>query len=204
MKEPAFPFQFDFRDLTNEAKRRFGNRVGDVTISLPFLSFSVKPTNLDKEVAREITIRLKNRRVLDSRECCDNCIDEALGSLQSIRGLLVDQQVKLSHATQGPLYLVSEYMLESIRQFLTFKQKLDQLDEGADVDAPSSFRRQPDIREKYFAALEMLRGHLNPCRVQVAAIADVTLPDFSSDQGYKDAWQIEAYEQPALHDNPAT
>jgi hypothetical protein len=142
--------------------------------------------------------------VLDSRECCDNCIDKALESLQGIRGLLVDQQVKLSHATEGSLYLISEYMLESIRQFLTFKQRLDQLDEGAGIDAPNDFRRQPDIREKYFAALEMLRGHLNPCRLQVAAIADIKLPDFSSDQGYKDAWQLEAYEDPALPDNSAT
>ena len=94
MKEPAFPFQFDFRDLTNEAKRRFGNRVGDVKINLPFLSFSVRPTSLEKEVAREITIRLKNKRVLNSRECCDNCIDKALESLQGIRGLLVDQRQK--------------------------------------------------------------------------------------------------------------
>ena len=95
-------------------------------------------------------------------------------------------------------------MLESIRQFLTFKQRLDQLDEGVDVDAPRSFHRQQDVREKYFAALEMLRGHLNSCRVQVAAMGDIKLPDFSSDQGYEDAWQLEAYEQPALPDNPAT
>ena len=58
-------------------------------------------------MAREIVIRMANRRVLNSWECCDNCIDQALESLQKIRQLLVDQQVKFSKATDGPLYELS-------------------------------------------------------------------------------------------------
>lgn len=190
--------QFDFRDLTSEAKRRFGNHVGDITINLPFVSFSVNPTSAETEAAKEIAIRLKNRRVLDSKECCDHCIDEALDSLQTIRQLLVDKQVELSHATESTLYLLTEYMLEAIRQFLTFKQRLDQADTDSDLHLPSDFHRPQQVREKYFAALEILRGHLNGCRKQIAAIGDISLPSFKSNLEREEAWKLEAYKQPKM------
>jgi len=35
----------------------------------------------ERTVARELVIRLKDRRVISAFECCDDCIDRALASL---------------------------------------------------------------------------------------------------------------------------
>jgi hypothetical protein len=191
------PFKFDFDKLVATARRKLNNRVDGITISFPFVSVSVCPDDLEQQVAREIVIRMADRRVLNSSECCDNCIDQALESLQKIRQLLVDQQVKLSKATDGPLYLMIEFMLESIRQFLTFEQRL-RAPEHSQSRRPeaSDFRRPRVERESYFAALEMLRGHLYRCLTQVAAIAKVQIPKIGEGMRYAAAWQMEAYKSP--------
>jgi hypothetical protein len=62
--------------------------------------------NQKRQVARELVIRLIDRRVLSAWECCDDCIDRALVSLQEIRQILVDKQVALSDMPEGPLYLL--------------------------------------------------------------------------------------------------
>ena len=195
MRELESPFRFNFKNLTAKAKSKFGNRVDGVSINLPFVSFTVNPDDKESDVAREIVIRLADRRVLSARECCDNCIDAALESLQSIRSILVDKQVELSHKSDGSLYLVIEYMLEGIRQFLTFQQRLQQVDETAvPLQLPSSFRRSRTTREKYFAALEMLRAHLHRSLLQIATIAKMDIPRIASNMRYDQAWQLEAYE----------
>lgn len=68
----------------------------------------MKPDKMERKVAREVVIRLADRRVLTSAECCDNCIDQALASLQEIRRIIVDKQVELSHHTA--LYYTSFLM----------------------------------------------------------------------------------------------
>ena len=95
MKSGTTPFKFDIGDLLSRARRQLNNRLGNVTLSLPFLSIAVNPNNREQQIAREIVIRLKDRRVLSARECCDNCIDRALTSLQEIRQTLVNKQVEL-------------------------------------------------------------------------------------------------------------
>ena len=197
MKDPKLPFRFDFAKLLEKAKTQFGNRVEGVAINLPFVSFSVKPEDAELKVAKEIVIRMSDKRVLNAFECCDNCIDRALESLQSIRAMLVEKQVELSHAENGSLYLLIELMLEGIRQFLTFQERLEQLDNTQHlIYAPSDFRRQRDTREQYFAALEMLRAHLHRSLLQVAAIAKIDIPKILSNMRYSQAWQLEAYERP--------
>jgi hypothetical protein len=153
---------------------------------------------LEQKVAREIVIRVADRRVLNASECCDNCIDEALGSLQKIRDFLVNKQVELSHAMDGPLYLLIELQLEAIRQFLTFEQRIKASASPTElrVHVPNDFRRPPDQREQYFAALEMLRGHLHRCLLQTAKIADTSIPKIAEHMRYEEAWQLEAYEKP--------
>lgn len=74
-------FKLDMTSLLARARRH----MGDVTINLPFISFGVSPDDQERRVAREVVIRLKDRRVLSAWECCDNCIDNALASLQEIR-----------------------------------------------------------------------------------------------------------------------
>jgi len=179
-------------------------RVDGLSINLPFISFRVNPNDLEQRVAREIVIRMADRRVLNASECCDNCIDQALVSLQKIREFLVNKQVELSHAADSPLYLLIEFQLEAIRQFLTFEQRMNSPRGGAPeplVHAPSDFRRPRDQREQYFAALEMLRAHLHRCLLQVAKIGDTPIPKIAEHMRYEETWQLEVYEKPPELEN---
>jgi len=197
MRDLKPPFKFDFRKLLKDARRKLNTRVGSVSIKLPFLSFSLTPEDFEKRIAREVVIRMADRRILNSFECCDNCIDQALKSLQEIRRLLVDKQVELSGIPDSPLYLLIELQVEAIRQFLTFEQKFNEIASSKPLilGVISDFRKISLGREQYFAALEMLRAHLHRCLIQVAKIADTELPKISKHMRYDESWQLEAYEE---------
>ena len=92
MRSGSIPFRFDLTELLSRARRQFNKRVGNVTLSLPFISMAVSLKDRERQVAREILIRLKDRRVLSARECCDNCVERALASLQEIRKVLRSQR----------------------------------------------------------------------------------------------------------------
>ncbi|WP_143596317.1 hypothetical protein [Tistlia consotensis] len=196
------PFRFDLTALIQRARRELARRTDgvSVTLSLPFLSFTATPADIERRVAREVVIRMSDRRVLSAQECCDTCIDQALESLQSIRSVLVDKQVELAHLADGPLYLLLEVMLEGVRQFLTFEQRLSSQGHERDYGDPRDFHRPLDQREAYFGALEALRGHLSRCLGQVAVIANVELPSIGMIAAYQEAWPLEAYtkRQPKL------
>jgi hypothetical protein len=66
MRSRNIPFKFDMIDLLARARRQFSKHVGNVTLSLPGLSIAVSPKDRERQVAREILIRLKDRRVLSS------------------------------------------------------------------------------------------------------------------------------------------
>jgi hypothetical protein len=188
------PFKFDLSELFARARRQFSNRFGGLTVSLPFFSFSVNPDDREQLIAREIVIRLKDRRVLSAWECCDNCIDRALESLQEIRRTLIDKQVELSGAQEGPLYLLIDMMLFGIRQFFTYVEMLEPSDDarGPHPRFPD-FQRPPDTRQAYFDALELLRGHLSRCLSQIAAIASMQVPTDGLIAKYQGPWATEAY-----------
>jgi hypothetical protein len=175
------PFRFDLSRLIS-AMRRLSGAVDGVTVRLPFVSVAVKPRDVERKVAREVVIRMADRRVLNSRECCDGCIKEALTSLEKIRRLIVDKQVELADHTHGALYLLLEAMAEAIRQFSTFEQRL--------VGHPR------DRQQQYFAALETLRAHLHRVLLQVARVADIEIPKIVDYMRYEEAWKVEAYVQP--------
>ena len=198
MRDLPPPFRFDFRSLLKAWRRKLNTRIDGVSISLPFLSFKVNPTDIEQRVAREVLIRMANRRVLSSSECCDNSIDQALESLQGIRALLEQQQVELAQAMDSPLYLLLEFQLEALRQFLTFEQRLKAKPHRGGIVLPQApdAHRAPDTRDSYFAALEMLRSHLHRCLIQVAKIGDVSVPKFTDHIRYDEAWQLTAYEKP--------
>ena len=196
MKNLSPPFKFDVLSLVGKAKRHAKKRVDGVTIKLPFVSFSVKPDDLEQKAAREIIIRLSDKRVLNAFECCDSCVEQALASLQDIRTLLVDKQVELSALVDGGLYLVVELMLEGIRQFFTFEEGLRTT--NPEFPGKVHSRSHGQGLEPYFAALEMLRGHLYRCLAQVAIVADTSIPKISQHMRYEDAWQLEAYRRPAM------
>jgi hypothetical protein len=118
MKSGAIPFKFDMGDLLARAKRQVNSRLGDVTLNLPFISIAVSPKDRERQMARELVIRLRDRRVLSAWECCDGCIDNALKSLSEIRQIIVDKQVELAELHDGPLYLLLDTMALGLRQFM--------------------------------------------------------------------------------------
>lgn len=171
------PFRFDIGESI--ARLRAVARVDGVSIRLPGISVNVKVDDIEKRVAREIVIRLADRRVLNSRECCDSCISNALASLEEIRALLVDKQVQLADVNDRPLFLLISIALEGIRQFLTFEERTKQharrlsggaVDEDAGFPAPGFF-----YCERYLRALEQLRAHLFRTLAQIAALADLEI-----------------------------
>ena len=202
MRNLAPPFRFDLRSLLKRARQKVNSQVDGVSINLPFVAFNVRPDDLQQSVAREIVIRLADRRVLNAFECCDDCIEKALESLQDIRSELVEKQVAMAKMTDSPVYLLVEFMLEGIRQFLTFEQHLRHPSAMSKLVLPDSLtnHRLPEQREQYFAALEMLRAHLHRCLLQIAKIADIQIPKIADSMRYDDAWQLEAYEKPRLPD----
>ena len=196
MRDLQPPFQFNVSELIGKARRHIKKRVDGIAINLPFVSFSVRPHDLELKIAREVVIRLADKRVLNAFECCDSCIEQAVASLRDIRSLLVDKQVELSGQVDGSLYLILELMLEGIRQFFTFE-------EGLRISNPQfpgelCTRMSRKDLEPYFAALEMLRGHLYRCLIQVAALANTEIPKISEHMRYKDEWQLDAYEKPKI------
>jgi len=180
MRDLKPPFKFDLSALIGRI-RRLPIAVDGVSLSVPFLSVSIKPFHVERRVAREVVIRLANRRVLNAFECCDDCIDRALTSLQEIRRL-IDKQVELSDCPESSLYLLLELMADALRQFFTFEQRLG---------------RRFESREAYFATLEMLRAHVHRVLLQVAKIAETDIPTIAQNMRYDEAWQLEAYERPA-------
>jgi hypothetical protein len=201
MRTGAILFKFDMANLLKRMWRNVNRRLGDVTLNLPFISVSVSPKNKERQVAKELVIRLKDRRVLSAWECCDDCIDNALASLQEIRSTLVDKQVELSDIQEGPLYLLIEMMAQGIRQFLTYEELLKRGDDTLPHPRFEDFHRPHDVRQAYFDALEMLRGHLSRCLGQIAAIAGMDMPTDGLIANYQGPWQVEAYVKPQLPQN---
>jgi hypothetical protein len=196
MRSGDIPFKFDLTDLLARARRQISGRVGNITLNLPFVSVEVSPKDREREVAREIVLRLRDRRVLSAWECCDNCIDNALASLREIRQLIVDKEVELADMQDGPLFLLLDAMAAGIRQFMTFEEWLRRDEPAAPHPRFGEFHRPGDVRQAYFDGLEILRGHLSRCLGQIARIAGMPLPDEGVIAHYQGPWQLEAYSEP--------
>jgi hypothetical protein len=191
--------KFDIAALLTRFRKLPVEAEATVSIRLPGLQLTARVDDVEKRVARELMVRLADKRVLNAQECCDSCIEGALASLQEIRQLLVDKQVELVKRTDSPLYLLLEMMTEGIRQFLTFEQNLGL--------AQASSPRSPEVREAYFTGLAALRAHLNGTATQIAAMADVPVPLVNASMRPNEVWDLEAYdldqvELEARHDRP--
>lgn len=183
MHDMRAPFKFDIVSLLARFRSLPVDLDATVTIGLPGLKITAKVDDVERRVARELVIRLADRRVLNAWECCDDCIQQALQSLQEIRRLLVDKQVELAGRTESPVYLLLELMAEGIRQFFTFEQSIHGYDDSS----------SPEDRDGYFAALEALRAHIFKTMIQVAAVGDVSIPKISDAMRYDDTWDADAY-----------
>ena len=186
--------EFRFDTLFEKAQRLANKYVGDVSINLPFITVSIRPDDIEKRVARELMVRLPDKRVLNSKECCDGCIDRSLASIQEIRSILVEKQVELSHLHDGGLYLLIEYMAEGIRQFITVTERQQA---RPVIEAYGNMRPQ-DAREYYFAALQHLRGHVHSCLSQVAKVAGMETPKVEAYLRSDSEWDQKAYIAPSI------
>ncbi|MCW2337494.1 GNAT superfamily N-acetyltransferase [Sphingobium sp. B2D3A] len=165
-------------------------------MNLPFVSIAVSPKDRERQVARRIVLRLRDRRVLSAWECCDDCIENALASLNEIRQLIVDKEVELADLQDGPLFLLLDAMAAGIRQFMTYEELLRRADDAPPHPRFADFHRPEDVRQGYFDGLEILRGHLSRCLGQIAVIAGMPVPSDGIIASYQGAWQLDAYEQP--------
>ena len=192
-------FKFNANSLLKRARQKVNANVEGVNVSLPGLTFRVKPLDHEQAVAREIVIRMKDRRVLSATECCDDCIDRALASLQEIRAMLVNQQVALKSIPDCTLFILTDFMLVGIRDFLTYEQRLKRMPQSElFVPHHRDFRRPPEQRELYKTALDTLRAHLHRCLRQVYQIAGLDPDDINTPVKYSEQWDLAAYKLPAL------
>lgn len=95
-------------------------------------------------------------------------------------------------------------MTQGIRQFLTYEEWLRRSENEPISDRQRDFHRPPDVRQAYFDALELLRGHLSRCLGQVAAIAGMDLPQDGLIQRYQGVWEAAAYLPPPGFDASAS
>lgn len=194
MRSGDIQFKFDLTDLLARARRQVASRVGDITLNLPFVSIAVSPKDHERRVAREIVLRMRDRRVLSAWECCDDCIDRAIASLNEIRQFIVDKEVELAELQDGPLFLLLDAMGTGIRQFMTFEELLRRDESASPHPRFGEFHRPPDARQAYFDGLEILRGHLSRCLGQIALIAGMPAPTGGIIENYQGPWQLEAYQ----------
>jgi len=191
MRDLIPPFKFNLISLIEKGRKYLNKHITGVTISLPFISFPISPKDVEIKVAKEIIIRLADRRVLCSIECCSNCAKSALDSLHEIRSFLVDKQVELRDQTDNPLYLIIEFMLEAIRQFFTFEEKIRPENNETTLLLTNNFAH--DREQQYLSAIEMLRQHIYRCLIQVSKIAEIDISKNDRYLRYDEKWQLEAY-----------
>lgn len=193
MKTGAINFNFDVSDVIARALRSLPASDTAIAFMLPYVTVLAVPSPLERRVANELLIRLSDRRALSSRECCDNCINEALRSLQEIRSILLERRIELADEQEGILNQIIDLMLAAIRQFLTFEQRLASAC-IAKPDTANEFNRSEGDCQTYFDALEQLRGHLSRCLGQIAVVAGLSVPSDGFIAGYQGPWEMQAYE----------
>ena len=66
MKNRKTDLKFNFQSILSKRVKQAKDSLDSITINLPFLSFSIKPENKEKLAAREIVIRLADKRVLNA------------------------------------------------------------------------------------------------------------------------------------------
>ena len=170
------PLTIEFEGFKNEVieLKRIESPNG-ISITIPFYEFNFLPNEDEIKIAKEVIIRLRGRRVLNSRECCDNCIERALESISKIRYELVELQVKLSDL-ESPLFLLLDFAIHGIKRFLTYTE----------------YYKPRENMQKYFEALAVIRGHLLRTITEIAKIGSVEV-DFGFRYDSSEEWEEKIY-----------
>ena len=145
-------------DLRNNKKIEIEN----IGLSFPLgINIAFKPTTEDSDIARKTVIKLINRRILNSKECCGNCINESVKSLREIKSDLVGVQLELTNISKTPLFYYVEYINIAINSFLDFMERnSESVDQNKDI---------------YFDALEKIRNHIGKCLKEIANIGSIEI-----------------------------
>ena len=72
--------KFDVSSILQRVKTLPKLKVKGVSINLPFITIDMAASDIERKIAREVLIRLRDKRVLVAWECCDSCIKNALGA----------------------------------------------------------------------------------------------------------------------------
>ena len=141
----------------------FDNRknvaLDSISLSFPFgVNIQIKPVESEIKIAREVIIKLIDRRILNAAECCAECIQRAIDSLKEIKADLIDIKCKLTDNINRPIYYFIDYIVLSINSFLDFIERYK-------IDMEMN-------RPTYFDALEKLRRHIAKCMVEISKIGE--------------------------------
>ncbi len=159
-------YKLDFKIPKYKAKiiesHKFNKIVDSVSLSFPFgVSLNYKPKTSDIEIARDIVIKLIDRRVLNSKECCGNCINDSINSIKEIKSDLIGIKSKLLNNLDEPLYYLIDYIIAGINVFFDFMERYSN-----DIEAN---------KEIYFSALETIRNHTTDCLHEISKIGNIKI-----------------------------
>jgi len=136
--------------------------IDNIGLSFPFgINIAFKPTSEDSDIARKTVIKLTNRRVLNSKECCGNCINESVKSIKEIKSDLVEIQLELANRSKTPLFYYVDYINIAINSFLDFMERNS---ESVELN-----------KDLYFNALEKIRNHIGKCLKEIANIGSIEI-----------------------------
>lgn len=116
--------RIDVRDLVRRASRWANARVEGTTLNLGFASLRLAPHDLERTAARQLVIRLRDKRVFTASDCCDSCVKNSMDALQDVRNILVESQVQLANLHDGQLFWLIDYGRQTIRAFLTWEEQI--------------------------------------------------------------------------------
>ncbi|MGP8214255.1 MAG: hypothetical protein ACLQQ4_01695 [Bacteroidia bacterium] len=154
MRAESLTFDFSaFRGNDFYTQKKY--KTGEVAIDLPDnMRFSFTPTTKERAIAKEIFIRCGKKKILDMQMCSNGNAEFSLKSLFDIRDTLVDMEVKVN--LDSPLYLLIEYALSGISQFMGYTENFPK-----------------ENQWDYIEALEILRPHLALVLKEISKVAGV-------------------------------
>ena len=166
--------QIDVRDSVRRAGRWANVRTEGLVINTGFVSFRLTPLDCERTAARQLVVRLRDKRVFTASDCGDSCVQNSIDSLQGVREILVEAQAQLADLHDGQLFWLTDYARQTIRAFLTWEE---QVRSAGGVDRPvGEHYRDPKRTREYIEQLDILRAHVRRAMTGIAGIANMELP----------------------------
>jgi len=172
--------RIDVRGLKARARRWIKKRVTSGEINLGFITFQMETNDPERTGARELVIRLRDKRVFNASDCCDDCVKNSIESLQDVRQILVEAQVQLANLHEGQLFWLMDYVLVTLKAFLTWEERSRAGHPHG--DNPDQHYRDRDRTDAYIRQLDVVRAHTRAAFAAFAAIAEMDLQNLPGGQ----------------------